>query len=804
VCYVLGITSVDPVGMGLLFERFLSENRGEMPDIDIDIEHARREEVIQYVYGRYGRDHAALCGEVITYRARSAVRDAGKALGLSVAQVDALAGRLDRRWDGDSGALPEEWTGRADDVRMTHLARMAAALSGLPRHVSTHVGGMVITGPPLNDVMPTEPAAMENRTIVPWDKDDLSALGILKIDLLGLGMLTALSHTFRLAARFPTGPRGVPADEPLALHTVPADDRGTWDMLCAADTVGVFQVESRAQMNCLPRLRPRRFYDLVVEVALIRPGPIQGDMVHPYLLRRAGRQAVEYAHPSLEPILRRTLGVPLFQEQGMRIAMEVAGLSGSDADELRRAMGHKRSHARMEALSQRLVEGLRRHGLAPPAAARVCAALKSFADFGFPESHSASFARLAWASSWLKLHYPAHFLCALLNSQPMGFYAPAVLVSDAQRHGVRVLPVDVLQSEWDTALQWVEAAQHSPRPRHIEARPDLPRPAPRDPAPASIAGAGSSGAPDGGHEGVEESRSLASAGVAPAGESAPDTPRYAPPQPAPIVGTGVTDSAQAVEGPWSTGMSSVSPRHPELGVRLGLRLVRGIGAAHEAGVRAGLASVAERGPFVSPEDFARRTGLPTHVLEHLARLGALSGFEARRRHALWLVARMARRVPGPLAEPLGPEEDVTLPAQSEEDVVREGYRMAGVSVERHPLELLRPRLHAAGVLPARELLARGPAGRGREVWVAGLAICRQRPPTAGGLTFVSLEDETGFANLIVTPDVATRDREGLLAMIVLGIGRLEFADGVANVKAARLISLDDGRPIEGVPRHDYR
>ena len=489
----------------------------------------------------------------------------------------------------------------------------------------------------------------------------------------------------------------------------------------------------------------------------------------------------------------------------MRIAMDVAGLSGSDADELRRAMGHKRSHARMEALSQRLVDGLRRHGLSPPAAAQVCAALKSFADFGFPESHSASFARLAWASSWLKRHYPAHFLCALLNSQPMGFYAPAVLVSDAQRHGVRVLPVDVLQSEWECALQWVEAG--APVEAAGRARPGATAAEPgRDPAPAAIAaGAGSSGAPDGSHEGVEESRSLASAGVAPEEQSAPDAPGYAPPNGAADVAEGVADVSQPVDGPWNSPASAArTARRPELGVRLGLRLVRGIGAAHEAGVRAGLASVAEHGPFVSPEDFARRTGLPAHVLEHLARLGALAGFEARRRHALWLVARMARRAPGPLAEPLGPEGDVTLPAQSEEEAVREGYRMAGVSVERHPLELLRPRLHAAGVLPARELLARGPTGRGREVWVAGLAICRQRPPTAGGLTFVSLEDETGFANLIVAPDVAARDREGLLAMIVLGIGRLEFADGVVNVKATWLLSLDDGRPIEGVPRHDYR
>jgi len=813
VCYALGITSVDPVGLGLLFERFLSENRGEMPDIDLDIEHARREEVIQYVYGRYGRDHAALCGEVITYRTRSALRDAGKALGFTLAELEKLTSRLDRRWDGDSGALPPEWSAHRDDPRVPHLLRMAAALDGLPRHVATHVGGMIITGPPLNDVMPTEPAAMEGRTIVPWDKDDLAALGILKIDLLGLGMLTALAKTFRLVNRFPTdGAGGAPRGEPLALHTVPPDDAATWDMLCRADTVGVFQVESRAQMNCLPRLKPRRFYDLVVEVALIRPGPIQGDMVHPYLRRRAGQEAVSYAHPSLRPILERTLGVPLFQEQGMRIAMTAAGFTGSEADELRRAMGHKRSRERMAACSTKLIEGLSRHGIPRAAAETIYKQLTAFADYGFPESHAASFARLAWASSWLKRHHPAHFLCALLNSQPMGFYPPAVLVSDAQRHGVRVLPVDVLQSDWDCTLQWVEAGTGSPRagaaPAATDkvARPGVAAELRGDPAPADGTGAGSSGAPDRSH--VKESRSLASAGVAPREESDGDVPHDAAPRTTPDA-TAVVGAAPGfspgVDDPWTSGGSPPRGlRRPVLGVRLGLSLVRGIGAKHEAGVRAGLASVAERGPFVSPEDFARRTGLPAAVLEHLARLGALAGFEARRRHALWLVARMARRAPGPLAEPLPPEGDVTLPALSAGEAVRESYRMAGVSVERHPLELLRPRLHAAGVLPAGELLARGPAARGREVWVAGLAICRQRPPTAGGLTFVTLEDETGFANLLVPPAVATRDREGLHAMIVLGVGRLEFAEGVVNVKATRLIPLDDGRPIEGVPRHDYR
>ena len=939
VCYVLGITSVDPVGMDLLFERFLSENRGEMPDIDLDIEHERREEVLQYVYGKYGRDHAALAAEVISYRARSAVRDAGKALGFTLAEVDSLAKGLDRRWDNDSGALPPEWTERRDDPRLPHLLRLVQRMEGLPRHLSIHVGGMIITGPPLTDVMPVEPAAMKDRTVVPWDKDDLAALGILKIDLLGLGMLTALAKCFRLvnglrregegaaasgggyglglrpapdeetasaesmAARGcrvrPTPPPGraapsssaapvhetetggessdrpgaevvssshvhrdrgseppphegpsaercaeraagpmegaqrgapgglgtnfsaqwtcgrgtpqrgattdgpreespvcrsargsraepPPSVAPLSLHTVPTDDAATWDMLCAADTVGVFQVESRAQMNCLPRLKPRRFYDLVVEVALIRPGPIQGGMVHPYLRRRAGREAIEYPHPSLKPILERTLGVPLFQEQGMRIAMTAAGFSGGEADELRRAMGHKRSRERMEAVSRRLIEGMARFGIPRPAAERIYKQLAAFADFGFPESHAASFARLAWASSWLKRHHPTEFLCALLNSQPMGFYPPAVLVSDAQRHGVLVLPVDVLQSGWESTLQWVEAPVAPARAR--AGAQGGGRAAARHPAPRAA-----SDAPDTAIVGVEP-RNWASAGGVTHGSSAAGAPRY-----------GDARDARR-EG-----------RAPVLGVRLGLCTVRGLGEACEARVRAGLASVATRGPFVSPEDVARRCGLERGQMENLARLGALGGFEERRRHALWRVAALTHRAPGPLAEVLPPEGEVRLPRLDAVAIVAENYRMGGISVERHPLELLRARLDAAGVLRAAELLARAAPDRAArpvrpargEVAVAGLAVCRQRPPTAGGLTFVSIEDETGFANLIVTPEVALRDRAGLLASLILAVGRLEFADGVVNLRATRLSPLgigplDGEAPIDGVPSHDYR
>ncbi|GJM20409.1 MAG: error-prone DNA polymerase [Planctomycetota bacterium] len=772
VCYVLGITSVDPVSGQLLFERFLSEERGEWPDIDIDIAHQDRERVLQYVYARYGRDHAALAAEVITYRARSAVRDAAKAFGFDTAEVDRLAKSVGRRFDADRDGLPEGW--EASDPRLPLLLSVVKRMCGLPRHLSIHVGGMIITGEPLTDSMPVEPAAMPGRTVIPWDKDDLGGLGVLKIDLLGLGMLTVLDRCLRSLETLRAQPgglappsraspqtaaggvvrecgatRGECADatrasdaasaarpalpvggQPFALHTIPTHDEATWDLLCAADTVGVFQVESRAQMNCLPRLRPRKLYDLVVEVALIRPGPIQGDMVHPYLRRRAGREPSSCAHPLLEPILGRTLGVPLFQEQGMRIAVEVAGFSPGEADELRRAMGHKRSHARMAALSERLLAGLAARGIPKAAAEQIHAQMISFADFGFPESHAASFARLAWVSAWLKCHWPAPFLCALLNAQPMGFYAPAVLVSDAERHGVIVLPVDVTQSAWDSSLQW-----HEPE------RGDA-----------------------------------------------------------------------------------------QLAVRLGFHMVRGFGPAQEDAVRRGLTSQERLGPFTDPADVARRLGLDTRQMEALARLGALRAFDTRRRQALWEVAKLGHADGGPLATVFPDEGDVALRDLRAFERVCENYRQGGASPTRHLMRELRPKLTELDVWTAREIVAgrrskaavargardvgaraaktraaaqRSPsATRSTGVRAAGLAICRQMPPTAGGLCFVTLEDETGFVNLIVTPEVGERCRDGLRAPMILAEGPLERADGVVNLRAKRLWPLW-GEQLEGLASHDY-
>jgi len=780
VCYALGITSVDPLAMDLLFERFLSAERGEMPDIDLDIAHQDREQVLQYVYQRYGREHAAMAAETITWRTRSAVRDAGKALGFTVAQVDRLSKGIERRFDEDQDNLPTAWAEHQDDPRIPLLLRLVERMRGLPRHLSIHVGGMIITGPPLTDCVPVEPAAMKDRTVVPWDKDDLASLGIIKIDLLGLGMLTVIDrclktiNSWRAAGQ--TSEHDAPSPPPLQLHTVPDVDEQVWDMLCAADTVGVFQVESRAQMNCLPRLRPRCFYDLVIEVALIRPGPIQGDMVHPFLRRRAGREAVTYPHAKLEPILRRTLGVPLFQEQGMKIAVAAAGFSAGEADELRRAMGHKRSRERMAALSERLVTGMVRNGIDEGAAQRILAQLSAFADYGFPESHAASFARLVWVSAWLRRHHPAAYLCAMLNAQPMGFYPSAVLISDAQRHGVVVRGVDVLRSAWGGSLE-------------------------------PLGGRGS-----GSVEG--KGRGGAHCASAPLGSEALREPPHAPPSgdlgsaPRGFVQSGETGS----DAPRSSVRGVVAmeiwagrdARDAGFAVRLGLGSVRGMGDSREAGVRGALDSVATQGPFVSSEDFARRSGVGRRVMEHLARLGALGGFVTRRRQALWQVAELARQVPGPLAAVLPAEPGVELPTMDPGETVDEDYRMGGASTTLHPLAILRPYLAEVGVLTASGLSAPGAPAGGATVTVAGMVICRQRPPTAGGLTFVTLEDETGFTNLIVDARLSDEQRSALRASVLGATGVVERADGVTNLRVRRLQPLSDAPSIEGLSSHDYR
>jgi error-prone DNA polymerase len=691
VCYALGITAVDPIAMQLLFERFLSEERGEWPDIDLDLPSGEpRERVIQYVFGKYGPRGAAMTAVVITYRTRLAVREMGKVLGLPPDALDRLAALLSSlEHPGDRGELAAALRQAGVDPaapRIAELLSLVERVRGLPRHLGQHPGGIVIAAGPLDEVVPIEPAAMADRRVVQWDKEDCADLGILKIDLLGLGMLAALEDAIGLAREA----EGVAID----LAHLPPDDPVTYAMIRRADTVGVFQIESRAQMATLPRLKPERFYDLVVEIALIRPGPITGQMVHPYLNRRAGREPVRYAHPCLEPILARTLGVPIFQEQLLRIAMTAAGFSGGEAEELRRAMGFKRSAERMAQLEQRLREGMAARGIPGEAREEILRGITCFALYGFPESHSASFALIAYASAWLKAHHPAAFLAGLLNAQPMGFYSPATLVKDAQRHGVEVLPLDVAHSDWRCTLE---------------------------------------------------------------------------------------------------------PMNGRPAVRLGLKYAAGLRK------KAGRAIAAERGraPFAGLADLAQRVPLRRAELDTLAELGALAGIDpsARtRRSALWqvaalerdpgsLLARAAPRAgPSPLAE-LSPLEETLA-----------DYRESGLSLGPHVMAHLRPQLRARGVLTAAEL-QRVPDGR--RVRTAGHAIVRQRPGSAKGFCFLTLEDETGLSNAILTPQIFRRFRAALHDASILEIeGPLQNADGVIHVRVRELRAL---APRADLPAsHDYR
>jgi error-prone DNA polymerase len=821
VCYCLDITPVDPIKLGLLFERFLSEERSGAPDIDIDFAHRERERVLQYVYEQYGREHAAMVCEQITYRGKSAVRDAARVLGFSVEQAESLATLSDRfsarataealrakpadesasaaalattlgdgmvrgteattrsraekekakrvapgsrhrmtsadrpapnaayepygspnaqsagtrdlakipnalhaspsrgnRWEDPHA--PDDHTERRNpttalrptegaslveragldpnDRRVRALAEVVDGLHQIPRHRSIHVGGFVLTAEPLHTVVPIEPASMPGRTVIQWEKDDLDPVGLVKIDLLGLGMLTLLQDCILYIRHT----RGVTID----LGKLDMDDQRVYDDLCAADTIGVFQVESRAQMNTLPRLKPRKFYDLVVEVALIRPGPIQGEMVHPYLRRKAGEEKVEYLHPSLEPILERTLGVPLFQEQGMQVAIAAAGFTAGESDQLRRAMGHKRSRERMAAICQKMLDGMEANGIAPEDARRIYNQINAFADYGFPESHAASFALLVYASAYLKHHYAPEFTAAILNAQPMGFYAPGTIVEDARRHGVEVRPADVTCSKWDATLE----------PR--------------------------------------------------AGSSAP-------------------------------------------AVRLGIRGVRGLGAAARDKLERALA---ER-PFTSVEDVVHRAGLDRRALRHLAEAGVLDGLlphepdVRKRRAALWAVLDAARGDAGPLAPrrrrgAVESEERAPVPAMTRVELTEADYRMTGISLAGHPMAHIRSVLAPNGVRTARELLRQGQDGE--QVATAGLVICRQRPGTAKGFVFLTLEDETGLINVVVTPK--RFEEQALLISrtpLLLVRGVLQVEQKVVNVRAAHFRALEAAVGAEFAQRHDF-
>ncbi len=671
VCYCLGITEVDPARGNLLFERFISKERNEPPDIDVDFEHQRREEVIQYIYDKYGRHRAALTGVVITYRPKSAIREAGKALGIDAQIVDRLA-KSHRWWDSreqlaqrfiDCGMDPES-------LMAQQWLQLAGELMGFPRHLSQHPGGFVIARDKLSRLVPIEKAAMDGRSVVQWDKDDLDALGLLKVDILALGMLSAMRRALEFIGQL--------QGEPFELSDIPAEDKATYDMISRADTVGVFQIESRAQMSMLPRLKPRTFYDLVIEVAIIRPGPIQGGMIHPYLRRRQGLEPVTYPSQDLETALSRTLGVPIFQEQVMQLAMLAAGFTAGEADQLRRAMAAWKRKGGLEKFHDKLIGGMLERGYEREFAEALFSQIEGFAEYGFPESHAASFALLAYASAWLKCHHPAALLAALLNSQPMGFYSPSQLVQDAQRHGVQVRPVDVTLSDWEATLEAVP-------------------------------------------------------GKAPA-------------------------------------------------VRLGMNQVSGL--SQQTGWRIEEARAVR--PFASLQDLALRAQLDAGDLQALAAANALMSLAGHRREALW---HAVEAVPGKGLLKVADHDatEIRLPAPSEAEQIIADYRSLGLTLGRHPLALLRKHLHARRFLPASTLST---FAQGQFARACGIVTVRQRPATAKGTMFVTLEDESGVINVIIWPSLVEQQRRELLQASLLGVyGIWQTENNVHHLIAKRLLDL---------------
>ena len=732
VCYSLGVTAVNPASTRLLFGRFLSRERNEPPDIDIDFEHERREEVIQYVYRKYGRHRAALAATVIRYRSRSAVRDLGKAMGFSLERVEALSKSL-AWWDG-MAAVPERLVELGLDPEAPLVRRflwLLPQLAGFPRHLSQHVGGFVISDDDLVTLVPVENAAMPDRTIVQWEKDDLEALGLMKVDLLALGMLTAVRKCFELIERV----RGVR----WSMATVPQDDAATYDMICRADTVGAFQVESRAQMAMLPKLRPRTYYDLVIEISLVRPGPIQGGMVSPYLARRQDPELVDYPDEALRPILERTLGVPVFQEQVMEIVMVAAGFSPGEADRLRRGMAAWKKSGEMERFRAPVVDGMLAKGYERDFAERLFGQIEGFGEYGFPESHAASFALLVYVSCWLKCHEPAAFLCALLNSQPLGFYSPSDLVQDARRHGVAVLPVDVNRSVADHRL----VVPGSPaRGTRAQGSPTSPPGTPRSPTTRSVP-ASLTGANDRRSDG-----------------EVPDDP----------VGRTVAAARRAL-GPKG-----------QPAVRLGFRLVAGLSVTGTAA----LLAAREQAPFRDVEDLVARSDIDAKDRRALADAGALANLAGDRHHAQWALLGV-EDLPGLLrgASAEEPPLQFELPTEGE-DIVAD-YRSLGLTLGRHPLALLRTRLAARRVIDSRSWLG---VPDGRPARLAGLVRMRQRPGSAKGTMFLTLEDEGGSINVILWPGVVDRYRQEVLGSRMLAVdGTTQRDSGVTHLVAGRCEDL---------------
>jgi error-prone DNA polymerase len=788
VCYCIGVTSVDPARIDVLFERFVSAARNEPPDIDVDFEHERREEVIQYLYQKYGRDRCGIAAEVISYRGKSAIRDVGKAMGLSLDMVDSMAKKLDWWHRGTlSDAMIREAGLDPADRTIKQVIALTTELLGFPRHLGQHVGGMVMTRGLLCELVPIENAAMEDRTVIEWDKDDIDELGILKVDVLALGMLTCISKAFRLISpqedsvcdtgvppvlespnqqnpqvgnisyrlkacatnntirgtgfqpvwttqetqdppysvaphtglRRAQSSRETPVSRitsssfslhPSSLHSIPPEDPAVYDMICDADTIGVFQIESRAQMSMLPRLRPRNFYDLVIEVAIVRPGPIQGNMVHPYLRRRNGEEKVVYPSPQLEAVLHKTLGVPLFQEQAMKIAMVGAGFSGAEADQLRRAMAAWRKNGDLLKFHSKIVDGMLKNGYTQEFAEQCFEQIKGFGEYGFPESHSASFALLVYASCWLKRYHPAAFCAAIINSQPMGFYQPAQLVRDAREHGVEVRPVDVNHSQWDCIL---------------EER----------------------------HEGAEARR-------------------------------------HEGEGKATWGMNGPA-------VRLGFRLIKGFRQPHAEAI---VAKRRKHGPFSSVEQLQQLADLPAQVMCQLAEADAFSSLELPRRNAFWDALELKDTEaplfdsPSPSLSPsnepaLSPSKGASLPPMPLAQEVKIDYETTTLSLKKHPVSFARELLKSQRILSSREINA---LPNGRWAKVAGLVLIRQRPGTASGIVFITLEDETGIVNLIVRPEIYEKYRPAARHAALLQCdGYLERQGQVVHIMAKRLFDRSE-------------
>ncbi len=693
VCYCLGITEVDPSRIETLFERFISRQRHEPPDIDVDFEHQRREEVIQYIYEKYGRERAALAATVITYRPKSALRDVGKALGLSLDQLDRISKTIHWR---DGQQIAEERLREAhvtpDNPTIQRLMQLAHQLMGFPRHLSQHVGGFVIAREALDRMVPIENAAMPERTVIQWDKDDLDALGLLKVDCLALGMLSAIHRCFEML--------GEHYDMPLTMDSIPAEDPLVYDMISRADTVGVFQVESRAQMSMLPRLRPACFYDLVIEVAIVRPGPIQGDMVHPYLRRRQGIEAVSYPSEAVREVLERTLGIPIFQEQVIKLAMVAAGFSPGEAEQLRRSMARWRQRGQILAFEQRLIEGMRQRGYSKQFARQVFQQILGFGEYGFPESHAASFALLVYVSAWLKHYYPEVFTCALLNSQPMGFYTPRQLVDDLRRHNAEVRAVDVCYSGWECTLE-----DKTPADSSVLRSNDLSR-----------------------------------------------TERHS----------------------WKKQAGE-----PAAALRLGLQLIKGLsrGGAHR------LIEARKQQPFRDIADLAQRARLTQGDLERLAAANALTSLAGHRYQARWACAAIEPARPLLQDIPIA-EATPLLKAPSEGEQLLADYASTGLSLGRHPMALLRLRLLNLGLQSAQQLHA---CSHGSFARTAGIVTGRQSPSSASGVTFVTLEDETGIIQTIVWPSLAKRQRQILLSARLLAVeGELQREGEVLHLIAKRL------------------